>query len=180
MISWVPLALSMTNWTFTVSKPLDDTVRTWFIHSRTVINKPPGGRYKALGGRRQGGVGWFVAGKYSKARQVKSFPRSSWSPLLGPTSVPSCKRTHAKFFYLANDDKFVISSRLLTQNEDIPAKLCSNVNLNSLCPALLFVKLLHEGSSQPGGKKARGKVSVHKYFSAFSQTFLSSATHFFW
>ena len=113
-------------------------------------------------------------------RQVKSFPRSSWSPLLGPTSVPSCKRTHAKFFYLANDDKFVISSRLLTQNEDIPAKLCSNVNLNSLCPALLFVKLLHEGSSQPGGKKARGKVSVHKYFSAFSQTFLSSATHFFW
>ena len=122
--------------------------------------------------------GWFVAGKYSKARQVKSFPRSSWSPLLGPTSVPSCKRTHAKFFYLANDDKFVISSRLLTQNEDIPAKLCSNVNLNSLCPALLFVKLLHEGSSQPGGKKARGKVSVHKYFSAFSQAFLSSATLF--
>ena len=35
----VPLTSSMTNWTFTMSKPLDDTVRTWFIHSRTAINK---------------------------------------------------------------------------------------------------------------------------------------------
>ena len=56
----------MTNGT-SLSKPSDDTVRTWSIHSRTVINKATRGAGISSRGKKTGGVGWFVAGKYSKA-----------------------------------------------------------------------------------------------------------------
>ena len=45
---------------------MDDTVRRWFVHSRTVINKATRGAGIKLEGEEDRG-GWFVAGKYSKA-----------------------------------------------------------------------------------------------------------------